>query len=576
MMRRAALTLALLFASSCAGQIGETSHGGPGSDVGSASSGSSSGAEGTSTPEHPACEQPTLRGSARESLRRLTKPELVSTLRDLLGADLLMKASDNIDLIPEEQSLRSEKNLEPLHSEAFFDAYSDLSDQLAGLVAGSPTDRARLGGSCFAQDPVAQTCLQAFVRDFGRKVYRRPLTSDEQARLVASAAKFAGQDVVYGLMFQLLQAPESIYHIESGTADTPTRIHLTSHEIASRISYETIGTMPDQTLASAADAGQLDTLDQVASQVKRLLVTPAARAKFRTFFEDWLQMGDIARPSMAVGVWANIALDGLDTELRDEMHDFIDFVVWTKNAAFDSFMTEPSAFPKSTRLSSIYEATGMSQGGQPVSTPFHPGIITRAGLIGTNSIRTPIIHRAVFLRRQILCDDIPPPPPSATAQKDAVVKTIDPTTLANYQFVTQVTSSGTCTACHSQINPMGFAFETFDQLGRRRTSESVLDDSGKVVATYPLPPANYHIEIEDSLPSDFTNVGDVVSTLAKSQKARACMAKNLVLHLERRSPDIQSDCAVADGFEALASNDTMLDAIAKTIASEDIFWRKPQ
>jgi hypothetical protein len=575
-MRRAALTFALLLATSCAGEIGETSRGSGSSNVGAASSGSSSGAGIASTPEHPTCEQPSLRGSARESLRRLTKPELVSTLRDLVGADLMTKAGDNVDLIPEEQSLRSEKNLEPLHSEAFFDAYSDLSDQLAGLIAGSSADRTRLGGACFAQDPVAPSCLQTFIRDFGRKVYRRPLTADEQSRLVASAAKFSGQDVVYGLVFQLLQAPESIYHVESGTTDAPTRVHLTPYEIASRISYETTGTMPDPALADAADAGQLETLDQVASHVNRLLATPAARTKFRTFFEDWLQMGDIARPSMAVGVWAKIALDGLDTELREEMHDFIDYVVWTKNGAFDAFMTEPSAFPKSARLSSIYEATGLSQDGQPVSTPLHPGLITRAGLIGTNSIRTPIIRRAVFLRRQILCDDIPPPPPSATAQKDAVVKTIDPTSLANYQFVTQVTSNGTCNACHSQINPMGFAFETFDQLGRLRSSESVLDETGNVVATYPLPPANYHIEIEDSLPSDFTSVGQVVSALGKSEKARACMAKNLVLHLERRAPDLQTDCAIADGFQALASNDTVLDAIAKSIASEDIFWRRPQ
>ncbi len=526
------------------------------------------------------CSMPDGRGSARESLRRLTKGELVASLGDLLGAELLVQATAALAQIPEEPVLRTSKDLQPLHSQPFFDGYQAVVDALASAVAASPEARSRLGGACFAQDPLPADCAASFVQNFGRRAYRRPLSEAERTALVGSQSAFVrpgapASDQVYGLMSQLLQAPEMLFHFEDGVADAPSRIRLTDYEVASRVAYSVLGGPPDVELAAAADARQLTTLAAVKAQVTRLLQTPRAQERFGEFFYGWLNMSDISRPSLAVGTWAGIDVTGMDQELRTELQDYLRYQVWEKSGDFRSLMTDTAVFPRSPRLAAVYGVSPVAVGTPPAQSSSHPGLLLRAGMIATSSIRTSIIRRGVFVLRRLLCDPIETPPTEIINMREEQVKGIDPTSLPNYEFVRRETSAATCMTCHQKINPVGYVFESFDQLGRVRSTEAALDAAGNVAAEHALPEGPFSLPLDPNAPISLPDAKALTEVLVSSDQARACLAANLLLHVERRQLE-DSDCGGADVFERLKSGDSLANALAAAVANEDIFWRRPQ
>lgn len=526
------------------------------------------------------CSEPERRGSARESVRRLSKGELLASLRALLGNELVERAAPAFAQMPEEPILRTSKDLQPLHTQPFFDGYQSAVDALASAIAASPDERARLGGACFAQDPPPADCLQSFVVSFGRRAYRRPLGDAEQQALLGSLAGFVREgapasDQIYGLLFQMLQAPDVLFHVETGVADAPGRIRLTDHEVASRVAYAVRGGPPDAELAAAADAGQLGTLDAVRSHVARAIESEAARARFQEFFHGWLNMAEIARPSLAVGAWAKLDVVGMDQEIRGELEDYLRFMVWEKRADFRSLMTDPSVFPRSTRMAAVYGVSPVALGATPAQSAAHPGLPLRAGMIATSSIRTSIIRRGVFVLRRLLCDPIETPPTEIINAREEQVKGIDPTSLPNHELVALETGATNCMVCHQKINPVGFVFEAFDQLGRPRTIESALAQDGAVVAEHALPSGPFSLPLDPQQPTLLADAAALSELLAESDQARACLAANLTLHVQRREVEA-ADCAAPDVFQRLKAGDSLLDALATSVANEDVFWRRPQ
>ncbi len=580
---RGTCAVLLGFASACTGYLnGEGSESSPPTLAGggSSSSGTPGPGESPATIAAQGCSDPNVRGSARESVRRLTKGELVASLRELLGPALVDQATSALAQMPEETLLRSSKDLQPLHSQPFFDGYQRVVDSLAGAVAASSEERTRLGGACFATDPLPTDCATSFIASFGRRAYRRPLAQAESAALLASLSSFGqggapASDRVYGLLFQMLQAPDVLFHIESGVSETPARIRLTDHEVASRIAYSVLGGPPDAALAAAADAGQLGSLDAVKAQVTRLMQTDGARARFQEFFHGWLNMSDISRPSPAVGIWAGIDVDGMDEEIRGELQDYLRFMVWDKRGDFRSLMTDTSVFPRSERMAKVYGVSPVAAGGPPAQSASHPGLPLRAGMIATSSIRTSIIRRGVFVLRRLLCDPIETPPTEIINSREDQVRGIDPSSMPNHEFVTLETNAPGCMVCHQKINPVGFVFESFDQLGRARSIEAALDEAGMVVAEHALPVGPFQLPLDVNAPIPLPDAAALSQLVADSDEARACLAANLILHVERRQLET-SDCSGPDVFDQLKAGQSLLDAIATSVANDDIFWRRPQ
>jgi hypothetical protein len=226
-------------------------------------------------------------------------------------------------------------------------------------------------------------------------------------------------------------------------------------------------------------------------------------------------------------------------------------------------------------MASVYGVSPVALGQPPAQSASHPGLPLRAGMIATSSIRTSIIRRGVFVLRRLLCDSIETPPTDIINARQDQVKGIDPVTLPNHELVQLETNAPGCMACHQKINPVGFVFESFDQLGRPRSIEAALDESGQVVAQHALPVGPFPLPLDLSAPIPLENAAALSQLVAESDSARACLASNLILHVERRELEA-SDCAGSDAFARLESDASVLDAIAASVANDDIFWRRPQ
>src|SRR5262249_35714917 len=133
---------------------------------------------------------------------------------------------------------------------------------------------------------------KAFIQSFGLRAYRRPLSDAEAARyvtlfnqgpaLIGSGDAFAaGVELVVTL---LLQSPSFLYRAELSTGTG--KVALTDYEVASRLSYGLVNTMPDDMLFAAAAAKRLHTREDVLAHAERLLGTPAGQATLRDFHEQ--------------------------------------------------------------------------------------------------------------------------------------------------------------------------------------------------------------------------------------------------------------------------------------------------
>jgi hypothetical protein len=413
--------------------------------------------------------------------------------------------------------------------------YESAAESLAARIAGDPEALRRL---IPADAPAgARERGRAFIESFGLRAHRRPLTADEQREylalfergpmLVRNADPFAaGVQVVLGAF---LQSPLFLYRTELGTKVEDGRIPLDDYEIASKLSYALIGSMPDDALFAAAARGALAKADGLRAEATRLLEDPRARDTIDHFHYQMLSLetyDGITKDKKLFPTFTS-ALIG---DMRAEALTFLrhQFTAGT----YADVLTAPYSFVNK-RLAAIYGLPG-AFGDDLVKTDLDPkqraGLLTQVGFLARHATTTEpdIIHRGVFVNKEILCFDLPPPAPGVDPVPSGEGKT-------NRERVERHTGKGTCgEACHGNlVNPPGFAFEHYDALGVYRTHDAgePVDASG----TYAF---------SDGLKS-FKDALELIDQLAARPETHACYAKHLLAYLYGRAIDDKEKGLVA-------------------------------
>jgi hypothetical protein len=194
-----------------------------------------------------------------------------------------------------------------------------------------------------------------------------------------------------------------------------------------------------------------------------------------------------------------------------------------------------------------------------------PGLLTRALFVSSGSANTRPIMKGVFIRRRILCDDIPPPPPGVNTMPPQLSE--DMTTRQVVEELTQKTGS-VCGGCHRGIiNPLGFASENFDALGRSRTEQRLFDANGAEVGRKPVDTRSVPaITFDDGTSS--SGMGDVERLIVKSGKADACLARNYFRFTYGRWEDLSIDgCALEAMRQRLAHGGRIGDLLEQAAAA---------
>ena len=515
------------------------------------------------------CNSPDQRGASQNFYRRLTRSEVHNTLRQLFGAALMDQVQVELALIPNEEYGNYAERFSPAFTQTHLEAMNGIGEALS---------RAAMQDSVFVQryssctSLTAANCVAEFVENFGARVLRRPLTAAEITTY--TDAFNADADVDAGtIIHSFLLNADFMLLVELGLEDNASR--LTPYEVASRISYRTIKSSPDDILWAAAQNNQLQTITQVQAQVERLLATDAGRESIRQFFRDWLEVDEEPDVSVTDSYRNDLDIPSLYESAKADFDRFIDYIVWDTDGSLHDLFLDASVFPNSEALAGIY-GTEISPSVAVTANNNYQGVLLRAATLMGGSNVTPIIHRGVMIRRKLLCDILPTPSQDIINSRDdsASPEDTDHALNPNRVVVTNLTKNDTCMTCHSLINPLGFSLEGYDSLGRIQATERVYSGLDEFLAEHPIDTLAYDPLIEANGTNALKDGNDLVLALTVSSKLKSCFATQLYRHqmLARESTDDQ--CSLREREDLISDpSASILDVMIMNVANEDIFWR---
>lgn len=449
-------------------------------------------------------------------LRRLTHSQYNHTIRDLLGDQ-----SGPANQFPPEDFINGFKNQVQAQglSPILLDAYSDAAERLArSAFHGGDTHKLI---PCKPSIP----CRTQFVREFGKKAFRRPLTASEQKRyeaLMATETDFLkGAQLVVEAM---LQSPNFLFWVYS-TPDPKLKPYAT----ASRLAYTLWDTMPDAGLIGSAEKGELATRDGIERVARRMLDQPRAHEALDEFTSQWLRFDRLLTASKDR---RKFPLYTRETALAmtDEARAFISDLVWNGRNFMTAFTADYGYV--GPELAGVYGVPAPAKEIERI--PFPKGS-ERSGLLGQGLFlaltakpdETSPTARGLYVRDQFLCQHVPDPPPGVNTNLPAV--TADNPQTNRDRMLAHVTNP-MCASCHTLIDPIGFGFEKFDAVGARRDN-LVLEfrAPGARRRSGPVKTVSLTLNTNGNITgipdSQFSSPADMGAILAGSPQCQECIVK---------------------------------------------------
>jgi hypothetical protein len=292
------------------------------------------------------------------------------------------------------------------------------------------------------------------------------------------------EDGVELALRRLLVSPEFLVRIETDPAGaTPaTSYQVTDLELASRLSFFLWSSLPDDELLTLAERGELSDPATLQGQVRRMVADPRSEALTSNFAGQWLQLRNLATVVRPGDPYALAFDETLRQAMIRETELFFDSIIRDDRGVFD-LLTADYTF-LNERLAGHYDIPNVQ--GSHFRRVTLPPDSPRGGLLGhgsvltltSHAIRTSPVLRGKWILNNILGTPPPDPPPNIPALNDqktqAKVATMRERMSAHR-------ANPACAACHSMIDPAGFALERFDAIGRSREvdeSFNALDTTG--------------------------------------------------------------------------------------------------
>jgi mono/diheme cytochrome c family protein len=328
-------------------------------------------------------------------------------------------------------------------------------------------------------------CVDRILATLARRAYRRPVTGTDitALRKFVTLAKSEGQTVEQGIALAIqamLVSPHFLFHIERDLYPTdPTRVHRVSDiELASRLSYFLWNSMPDEELLSLAERRRLSLPRVLDAQVTRMLADPKAFAMAENFAGQWLEVRnlDSIKPDpQKFPDWTPELREAMKSETRM----FFDWIL-RQNRPINEFIDARYTFLNEflANYYGIQGVTGSDFRRVDLTTNERGGVLSHGSVLAVSSYptRTSVVIRGKYILQNILGAPPPPPPADVPALDEEAVGT---TASLRKQMEKHRTNS-VCASCHARMDPLGFALENYDAIGKWRTKdgEFPVDSSG--------------------------------------------------------------------------------------------------
>ena len=328
--------------------------------------------------------------------------------------------------------------------------------------------------------------LLRHLREFARSAWRRPLGEEEARKLDALYFDVRGQErdresAAREVIVRVLVSPNFLFKAETLPSITAAGgdVPLSVHEAASRLSYFLWASQPDEELRRCADDGSLLKPEVLAAQTKRMLRDPKANALAKEFAGQWLKFSGFDEASMVDEKKYPEFTTDIRHDMQREATEFFAHLVRDDRRVGDIISGDYTFLNQ--RLAKFYGVPGVTGG------EFREVKVAqqhRGGLLGMGAIltktsrpnRTSPVLRGDYLYQVVLGFSSPPPPPNVPKLPDSAVK---PSSLR--EALMQHRADKACSVCHDRIDPLGFALESFDPIGRFRLADETggkIDDTG--------------------------------------------------------------------------------------------------
>ncbi len=320
---------------------------------------------------------------------------------------------------------------------------------------------------------------------FVELAWRRPLASEETDRLRDFYSALRKEDglghseAFRMLLARILAAPSFLYRAETPVAaagvkaggSDARRLALSDWELASRLSYFLWSSIPDEPLRRAAAAGVLRRPGELARQAQRMLRHPRARRFAAEFFGQWFGFYRFdGHRGVDTERFAEFT-DELKSAMYDEAISFFEHVVREDRPIQDILFADYSFLNRD--LARHYGIVHPSLSTNRLELVSGIGSSHRGGLLGLGAVltvtsaplRTSAVKRGDWMLRRVLGTPVPPPPGDAGS---IPAEDVLPDRQTVRERLEAHRSDASCVNCHARIDPLGFALEHFDSIGRWR------------------------------------------------------------------------------------------------------------
>ncbi|HEV3192028.1 MAG TPA: DUF1588 domain-containing protein [Polyangiaceae bacterium] len=462
-------------------------------------------------------------------MHKLTVFEFTNSLHDLLGSNAPVASQ----LEPDQQlnGFRSISGAVVAISPTGVSQFETAINAATQFAFSSATQAAMVLSCVPTSATDAQCPLSQVLGTFGRRAFRRPLTTadvDRYASVATDIAKEPGGSILVGLKYAvsaILQSPEFLYRVELGVPSPADggRDKYTAFEMASRLASLLWGSVPDETLLNAAASGKLSTPDGVLAQATTMISAQRAHQAFIDFANDLYGMD----PSSAMSLSATFKdpkfypnwTQTLPMAMQQELSMRIDDAAF--NGDYLSLYDSPVVFVNN-ELAQIYGLPKAAMDGfrrltLPAGSP-RLGLLGSGAILASNGLpqRTSPTLRGRFVSEQLLCKTVPPPPPNVnTSALDML-----PPGSSVKAVLEQHRRNPACASCHALMDPVGLGLENFDSIGAYRTT----DNNAPIDATGDLDGAAFRDEASLS------------TVLRNHPNAAACFVTKLYEQAQGRTP----------------------------------------
>jgi hypothetical protein len=331
-------------------------------------------------------------------------------------------------------------------------------------------------------------CARRILSALARRAYRRPVTDADVQPLLAfyrDGREGSFDSGIERALRLMLSNPQFVFRLEREPADVEAGAvyRISDVELASRLSFFLWSSIPDEELLEAAEAGKFRDPAGLDREVRRMLADKRAESLVTNFAEQWLFLRNLRAVTPDPRTFPDFD-DNLRQAMRRETELFVDSVMREDRSILD-FLNADYTFVNE-RLARHY---GM---GNVYGSRFRRVRIedqTRRGLLGQASIlavtsyatRTSPVQRGKWILTNILGTPPPLPPPNTPPLKE---NGEGGKPMSVRERLEEHRKSPACASCHATMDPLGFALENFDAVGRWRSRG---EDGARIDASGVLP-----------------------------------------------------------------------------------------